>query len=361
MISEADKQFMARALELAGRGLYTTAPNPRVGCVIVRDGVIVGSGWHERAGGPHAEVNALAEAGSQARGATVYVTLEPCHHHGRTPPCDDALVRAGVARVVAAMRDPNPLVAGAGLERLRKASIAVEVGALGEKARELNIGFVSRFERGRPWLRMKIAASVDGKTALNNGASRWLTGDEARVDGQRWRARACAVLTGIGTVLADDPQMNVRAVATPRQPLRIVLDSRLRLPVSARVLDDGGVLIVAACEDEARIAALREKGAEVVTLPAASGGIDLRALLAELARREINELHVEAGYRLNGALLNEGWVDELLLYYGPMLVGDRALGMAQLPEITDLAAARRLAITDLCMIGPDVRMLARIQ
>jgi diaminohydroxyphosphoribosylaminopyrimidine deaminase/5-amino-6-(5-phosphoribosylamino)uracil reductase len=259
------------------------------------------------------------------------------------------------------MRDPNPLVAGAGLERLREAGIAVEVGVLEQEARELNIGFVSRFKRGRPWVRMKIAASVDGKTALNNGASRWLTTEEARIDGQRWRARACAVLTGIGTVLADDPQMNVRAVATPRQPLRIVLDSRLRLPVSARILDGGGVLIVAACEDESRVESLEKRGAEVVTLPAASGSIDLKALMTELARREINELHVEAGYRLNGALLSAGWVDELLLYYGAMLVGDRALGMAQMPQLSDLADARRLAISDVRMIGPDVRMLARIQ
>jgi diaminohydroxyphosphoribosylaminopyrimidine deaminase/5-amino-6-(5-phosphoribosylamino)uracil reductase len=361
MSSSADKQFMTRALELAERGLYTTAPNPRVGCVIVRDGAVIGSGWHERAGAPHAEVNALAEAGASARGATVYVTLEPCHHHGRTPPCDEALVAAGVARVVAAMRDPNPLVAGTGLACLREAGIAVEAGVMEQEARELNIGFVSRFERGRPWVRMKIAASVDGKIALNNGASRWLTGEEARIDGQRWRARACAVLTGIGTVRADDPQMNVRSLPTLRQPLRVVVDSRLQLPLSARILEGGGVLIAAAANAESKVGALHAKGAEVIVLPAVSGRVDLKTLLSELARREINELHVEAGYRLNGSLLSEGWVDELLLYYGATFVGDRALGMAEMPELTDLAGARALAINDVRMIGPDVRILARLR
>jgi diaminohydroxyphosphoribosylaminopyrimidine deaminase / 5-amino-6-(5-phosphoribosylamino)uracil reductase len=361
MTTEADKQFMAQALELAGRGLNTTPPNPRVGCVIVREETVVGAGWHERAGGPHAEVNALAEAGERARGATAYVTLEPCHHHGRTPPCDEALVRAGLVRVVAAMQDPNPLVAGGGLARLRAAGIAVEAGVLEREARELNIGFVSRFERGRPWVRMKIAASVDGRIALNNGASRWITGEEARNDGQRWRARACAVLTGIGTVRADDPQMNVRAIATPRQPLRVVLDSRFETPLSARIFEDGGVLIVGAVDDQPRIRALRAKGAEVVVLPAQSDRLDLNALMTELARREINEVHVEAGARLNGALLSAGCVDELLLYYGARLVGDRAIAMAAMPELTDLGDARALVISDVRMVGRDVRMLARIQ
>src|SRR5690606_31605931 len=232
----ADQDFMNRALELAERGLYTTTPNPRVGCVIVRDGAVVGEGWHERAGEAHAEIVALRAAGDAARGAHVYVTLEPCCHHGRTPPCTEALVAAGVARVVAAMQDPNPLVAGAGLARLRAAGIATEHGMLAEKARELNIGFVSRMQRGRPWLRLKVAATLDGRTAAANGASQWITGAEARADGHAWRARACAVMTGIGTVEADDPRLTVREVKTPRQPLRIVLDSRLRIAPQASVL-----------------------------------------------------------------------------------------------------------------------------
>ena len=275
MFSPADQQHMAEALRLAEKGLFTATPNPRVGCVIVRDGETVGSGWHEKAGGPHAEVAALRAAGARARGATAYVSLEPCSHHGRTPPCVDALIEAGIARVVAAMQDPNSKVAGGGFAALRAAGIQVESGLMQDEARALNIGFVARMSRGRPWLRMKIAASLDGRTALANGRSQWITGPEARRDGHAWRARACAVLTGIGTVRDDDPQLNVREVETPRQPLKVVVDSRLQLPLSAKLLQSGPVLVAAAVEDKAAIAALQDKGAEVLVLPNARGKVEL--------------------------------------------------------------------------------------
>jgi len=350
---------MARALELAERGLFTTTPNPRVGCVIVRDGRCVGEGWHVRAGEPHAEVHALAMAGEAARGATAYVTLEPCSHHGRTPPCAEALVRAGVGRVVAAMEDPNPLVAGRGLARLREAGIATLSGVLEAEARELNLGFVSRMTRGRPWLRLKAAATLDGKTALENGVSQWITGDDARRDAHRWRARSCAVLTGIGTVRDDDPQLNVRAIPTDRQPLRIVVDARLDTPLNAKLLDGGPVLIAGAIDDPARIAALRHRGADVVILPNQGGKVDLPALLAELGRRGINEVLAESGFKLNGSLLREGCVDELILYLAPALVGDAARGLFNLPALESLADKRRLAFRDVRLVGGDLRIVAR--
>jgi len=360
MIATADDhRWMARALELAERGLFTTTPNPRVGCVIVRDGECVGEGWHVRAGEPHAEVHALAMAGEAARGATAYVTLEPCSHHGRTPPCAEALVRAGVARVVAAMQDPNPLVAGRGLARLREAGIATLAGVLETEARELNIGFVSRMTRGRPWLRLKAAATLDGKTALDNGVSQWITGDDARRDAHRWRARSCAVLTGIGTVRDDDPQLNVRAIPTERQPLRVVVDARLDTPLNARLLDGGPVLIAAAVDDPARIAALHHRGADVVVLPNQGGKVDLSALLAELGRRGINEVLAESGFKLNGSLLREGCVDELVLYLAPSLVGDAARGLFNLPALSSLADKRKLAFRDVRLVGCDLRIVAR--
>ena len=359
--SAEDHSYMAQALQLAQRGLYTTTPNPRVGCVIVRDGAVVGEGWHERAGAPHAEIHALAAAGDRARGATAYVSLEPCHHHGRTPPCDEALIAAGVARVVAAMHDPDPRTAGLGLERIQQAGVATATGVLENEARELNIGFVSRLTRGRPWVRMKIAASLDGKTALLNGKSRWITGEAARSDGHHWRARACAVLTGIGTVRDDDPQLTVRAVDTPRQPRRVVVDSRLETPLTARILAGGGALIVCAIENAAKIAQLREQGAEVIVIPNAAGKVELPALMQELGRREINELHVEAGCKLNGSLNNEGCVDELLLYFAPCLLGDRGRGMADLPELADLGDRRGLKISETRMVGSDLRILARLE
>lgn len=359
--SAVDHGMMARALQLAERGLWTTSPNPRVGCVLTRDGEIVGEGWHERAGEPHAEVNALRVAGDRARNSTAYVTLEPCSHHGRTPPCAEALIAAGVSRVVAAMTDPNPLVAGQGLAMLQAAGIVTASCLLENEARELNIGFVSRMTRGRPWLRLKTAASLDGKTALNNGISQWITGPDARRDGQRWRARACAILTGIGTVRDDDPQLNVRDVETLRQPLRVVVDSRLETPLTARILQGGSVLIAGAVDDAEKAARLRSTGAEVLILPNAAGKVELRDLLEELARRGINEVHAEAGFKLNGSLLREGLVDELLLYLAPCLIGHEASGLFNLPELTDLDGKRRLQIRDLRQIGEDIRLIARLR
>ena len=357
--SAVDHGMMARALQLAERGLWTTSPNPRVGCVLVRDGRIVGEGWHAKAGEPHAEAHALRAAGELALGATAYVTLEPCSHHGRTPPCAEALIAAGVFRVVAAMADPNPLVAGQGLARLQAAGTVTASGLLESEARELNIGFVSRMTRGRPWLRLKAAASLDGKTALNNSVSQWITGPEARRDGHVWRARACAILTGIGTVRDDDPQLNVRAIPTDRQPLRIVVDARLDTPLNARLLDGGPVLIAAAVDDPARIAALRHRGADVVVLPNQGGKVDLPALLAELGRRGINEVLAESGFKLNGSLLREGCVDELVLYLAPSLVGDAARGLFNLPALSSLANKRQLAFRDVRMVGRDLRIVAR--
>lgn len=351
--------MMARALALAERGLETTTPNPRVGCVLASNGVIVGEGWHERAGEPHAEVHALRAAGERARGATAYVTLEPCSHHGRTPPCADALVAAGVARVIAAMEDPNPQVAGKGLARLRAAGIDTAAGLLQAQAHELNIGFISRMTRGRPWLRMKTASTLDGKTALNNGVSQWITGEAARRDGHRWRARACAVLTGIGTVRADDPQLSVRAVPCNRQPLRVLVDARLEVSPEARILAGGHCLIATATDDAEKTAALRERGAELLRLPDAAGKVDLPALLQELGRRGLNEVHVEAGFGLNGSLLREGCVDELLMYFAPMLVGEAAQGLFRLPELAALDRALRLKLVDLRAVGEDFRLIAR--
>ncbi len=357
----ADHIHMAAALRLARRGLYTTTPNPRVGCILVKDDAVVGEGWHEKAGGPHAEIHALQAAGSKARDATAYVSLEPCSHHGRTPPCVDALITAGVSRVVAAMTDPNPQVAGKGLALLRAAGITTEVGLMEAEARELNIGFVSRMTRGTPWLRLKVAASLDGKTALNNGVSQWITGPDARRDAHAWRARSCAILTGIGTVRDDDPRLNVRDVETSRQPLRVVVDSRLETPLTAHILEGGNVLVAAAVDDATRIAALRTRGADVVVLPNASGKVDLAQLLAELGRRGINEVLAEAGFKLNGSLLREGCVDELVIYQAPILLGDKARGMFDLAELTDLADKRELVVTDRRAIGTDFRIVARFK
>ncbi|TXT24319.1 MAG: diaminohydroxyphosphoribosylaminopyrimidine deaminase [Gallionellaceae bacterium] len=359
---------MARALRLAERGLYTTSPNPRVGCVLVRDGKVVGQGWHERAGEPHAEIHALRAAGESARGATAYITLEPCSHHGRTPPCADALINTGVARVVAAAQDPNPQVAGQGFSVLRAAGIGVESGLMETAARELNIGFFSRMTRGTPWVRSKIAASLDGRTALANGASQWITGTAARQDVQRWRARSCAVLAGIGTVLADNPQLNVRGIETSRQPLRVVVDSYLRLPPDARLLQilrDGGnagkALVYTGAQDGVKIAALENAGAQVAVLGDAGGRVDLRAMLRDLAARGCNEVLVEAGSGLNGSLLRAGLVDELVLYFAPQMLGDMARGMAGLGELTALDQSVALAWQDVRQVGQDLRIVARVK
>ena len=357
-----DIEGMQLALKQAELGLYITSPNPRVGCVIVKEGMVVAQGHTQAAGQAHAEVSALSDAtvrGVDVRGATAYVTLEPCSHHGRTPPCTNALIQSGVARVVAAIEDPNPLVAGQGLARLRAAGILTEVGVLADQAREINIGFFSRMQRGRPWVRMKIAASLDGGTALINGASQWITSEPARADGHAWRARACALLTGMGTVEQDDPQLTVRAVSTPRQPRRIVLDSQLQIKSSARVLQGGGTWIVSALRDSLRESALIATGAEIIHLPSSADKVDLPALMQELGKREINELHVEAGFKLNGSLLRAGCVDELLVYMAPCLLGP-AQGMARLPELSDLSSRVKLQFHEVCSIGDDVRILARV-
>jgi diaminohydroxyphosphoribosylaminopyrimidine deaminase/5-amino-6-(5-phosphoribosylamino)uracil reductase len=356
----ADSQWMARALQLAAQGLYTTSPNPRVGCVLVKDGEVVGEGWHVRAGEAHAEVHALQAASGQARGTTAYVTLEPCSHHGRTPPCADALVVAGVARVVCAMQDPNPQVAGQGIARLRAAGIEVECGLMEEAARALNIGFIARMTRSRPWLRSKVAASLDGRTALANGVSQWITGDAARQDVQQWRARSCAVMTGVGTVLADDPRLNVR-IATERQPLRVVLDSTLRMSPSARLLQGGKVLVCTASADAGKRAALEQKGAEVLLLADDTGRVDLQATMQALAQRGINEVLVEAGRVLNGALLRAGLVDELVLYLAPQMLGDAARGIADLGTLTGLEQRVDLAWRDVRRVGEDLRITAEVR
>ena len=356
-----DYRYMAMALRLAEKGMYTTTPNPRVGCVIVRDGNIVSEGWHERAGSPHAEVIALDRAGSAAKGATVYVTLEPCSHQGRTGPCADALVRAGVDRVVLAMQDPNPLVSGAGMHRLREAGIRVEVGILESQAQELNIGYVARMTRGRPWMRVKVAAGLDGKTSLENGASQWITSPEARRDAHRWRARCCAIMTGIGTLTHDDPRLTVRDVETSRQPLRIVVDSLLRISLDSRIFEDGDVLVATATEDKAKIGRLNDAGAEVAVLPDQQGKVDLGRLASELAQRGINEVLVEAGINLHSALFKAGTIDELLLYYAPKLLGERGRGMLDLGHLAEMDAVPVLDIRELRRIGPDIRILARLR
>ncbi len=345
--------MMARALALAGRGLFTATPNPRVGCVLVHGESVVGEGWHEKTGGPHAEVVALGQAGARAAGATLYVNLEPCNHQGRTPPCTEQIVKSKVKRVVAAMRDPNPQAAH-GAQALAAAGIAFEQGLMEEEAKQLNVGFVSRMTRGRPWVRMKIAATLDGRTALADGRSQWITGAEARQDGHRWRARACAILTGIGTVKADDPRLTVREVETPRQPLRVVVDSRLEIPETAKLLSGGNVLIFAAVEKK------RDLNAEIITLPNKNNKVELPSMLEELARRGVNELHVEAGFRLNGSLLREGCVDELLIYLNPSLLGDDAQGMVSLPGFTSLDERIKTKITSMDRIGDDIRILARL-
>lgn len=351
---------MSQALQLAEKGLYSTSPNPRVGCIIVRDGYVVGSGWHERAGQPHAEINALNAAGAAACSATVYLTLEPCNHHGRTPPCAEALIKAGVAKVIMAMQDPNPLVAGSGCAMLQQAGIEVQTGLMETEAKALNIGFVARMTRNRPWVRIKIAASLDGKTALNSGISQWITGVPARRDGHRLRARSCAVLTGIGTVLADDPQLTVRHVETLRQPLRVVVDSRLEIPVDARMLRGSGELIFTVAANEGKVLALRDAGAHPIVLADENDNVDLAGMMRKLADYEINEVLVEAGAKLNGALIEAGLVDELVIYLAPCLIGDVAQNMLNLPELTGLAEKRALKIQDFRMVGQDIRITATV-
>lgn len=364
-------------LESASLSVRLSNPNPRVGCVITdADDRLIGQGHTQRAGGPHAEVMALRDAqsrGASVVGATAYVTLEPCSHHGRTPPCCDALIAAGVAKVVVATSDPNPLVAGRGVERLRAAGIAVELlpsdSEAARASRELNIGFFSRMMRKTPWVRMKMASSLDGITALPNGVSQWITGEAARTDGHAWRARACAVLTGIGTVLEDNPMLDVRRVETPRQPHLVVVDSRLETPLDARLFNPPAhglsrqILIYTASLDRERTTALQTRGATVIHMPGPASGnrakVDLAAMLQDLGRREVNELHVEAGHKLNGSFIREGLVDECLLYLAPMLLGQGS-GVAHFGPLASLAEGPTLGFHSVDRVGDDLRILARV-
>ena len=359
-----DAGFMSRALELAGRGLYTTDPNPRVGCVLVRDGEIVGEGWHQRAGEAHAEINAIRAAGERAGGATAYVSLEPCHHQGRTGPCTEALVAAGVRRVVAAMADPDPRPAGQGLEALDAAGIQVACGLLEDEAHALNVGFVSPHTRRRPYVRIKMAASLDGRTAMAGGESKWITGPAARRDVQRLRARSSAIVTGSGTLLADDPSLTVRAAELGdriafRQPLRVVVDRRLRTPAHAALLRESGATLIAThSDDHAARQTLMDAGAEILSLSAEGKDGELGALMAILAQRGINEVLVEAGATLGGAFLGEQLVDEIVLYMAPVLLGDTARGLFHLPQIQTLAQGLAVDVVDVSPVGDDWRITA---
>jgi diaminohydroxyphosphoribosylaminopyrimidine deaminase/5-amino-6-(5-phosphoribosylamino)uracil reductase len=362
MASADDHRFMARAVRLAQRGLYTTDPNPRVGCVLVKDGAIVGEGWHQRAGEAHAEILALQAAGDQARGATAYVTLEPCCHQGRTGPCSTALIEAGVTRVVAAMQDPNPQVAGQGLQQLRDAGITVDSGVLQTQAEALNPGFIQRLHRGRPYVRCKLAMSLDGRTAMASGESQWITGEAARHDVHKLRARSTAILTGIGTVLADDASLNARLDDSVEvlQPLRVVLDSQLQLPATARLLSlPGRTLVLTQDSDAAMADTLRQAGAEVLAVAMAGEHLDLHAVMELLAQQQVNEVLVEAGPTLCGALLQTGLVDELVVYMAPVLMGDAARGLMHLPGLEQMRDRVKLEIVELRAVGRDWRITAR--
>lgn len=359
--SAADHALMARAIALAANGRDTATPNPSVGCVIAKAGRIIGEGWHERAGEPHAEAKALAACAEAPEGATAYVTLEPCSHHGRTPPCADALIAARVSRVVTALEDPNPLVRGQGHARLRAAGVQVETGLLAAAAAETHRGYLARMSRGRPWMRIKAAASLDGRIALANGASRWITGEEARRDVHALRARSCAMLTGIGTVQSDDPELTVRHVACSRQPQRVVVDSRLDLLPGARILAGAPTLVLTVSEDREKRAALAAAGAEVVTVPSVGGKTDLMAVARLLGERGCNEVTVEAGARLNASLLQAGVIDEIVLYLAPLLLGNAAQGLFALPAFEQLAQGLRLDVTEVRVVGTDLRVTARLR
>lgn len=364
-IPESDTHWMSLALSWAEKAMYITTPNPRVGCVIVNaQGVLLGAGHTQPAGQAHAEMMALQDAKSQGHsvaGATAYVTLEPCSHQGRTGPCCDALIHAGLSRLVVAVQDPNPQVNGNGISRLRQAGIQVDVGVLEDKAKSLNPGFFKRMTQGLPWMRLKVAASLDGQTALTNGESQWITSASAREDGHAWRARSCTVLTGIGTVLEDDPQLNVRDIDTPRQPSLVIVDSQLETPLNAKLWHaERKVWIYCATKDTDRKAALEAKGASVMCLPNAQGKVDLRALVHDLGKKAINEVHIEAGFKLNGSLLAAGLVDELLVYLAPLLIG-QGLGMANLGPFESLSQALKLDIQNVTTIGDDVRLIAHVK
>ena len=347
---------MALALQLARKGLFTTEPNPRVGCVIAGQEQVEGVGWHERAGGAHAEVAAMQNAGGSIRGKTAYVTLEPCNHHGRTPPCTEVLIEAGIARVVIASPDPNPQVNGGGLQRLREAGVEVETGLMLQQAEALNPGFISRMKTGRPWVRIKSAISLDGRTALRNGESKWITGEASRRDVQRWRARSSAILTGIGTVLADNPSLDARVDEPVRQPVRVIVDSRWRTPPQSRMLAGPGRVLIAGDESIAVPAALASSTAQCLGLPAKDGRVSLQALLKSLAEQEINEVQVEAGAGLCGALLEERLVDEILIYQAPLLLGDGGPGPFALGPLESMDGRAHLTVLEVSRFGDDLRI-----
>lgn len=354
-----DHLFMTQALRLAEQGLYTSMPNPRVGCIIVNDGAVVGEGAHLKAGTPHAEIHALKQAGNQATGATAYVTLEPCNHHGLTPPCAEALIKAGIAKVVIAMQDPNPLVSGQGIAAIQAAGITVLTGLMQQQAAALNAGFISRMANKLPFVRSKIAASLDGKTALNNGVSQWITGPAARSDVQHWRARSCAVMTGIGTVLKDNPSLTVRELDIERQPISIVVDSQLRIPLDAKLLNNPQVLVAFASDPENKAEALIAKGISLLCIPNDDGKVCLESLLSHLASEQVNEVMVEGGDGLNGALMALKCIDELVIYYAPKLMGSDAKGMFALPALQTMEEAIALDVIEVRQFGQDIRVLAR--
>ena len=359
MFSASDHSYMRRALQLAERGLYTTTPNPRVGCVIVNQQKIVGEGTHLKAGEPHAEVHALQQAGALAHGATAYVTLEPCSHHGRTPPCAEALVKAGIKTVIAAMVDPNPLVAGQGLSYLQSQGVKTSSGLMQAQAQALNPGFIARMAHQKPWVRCKVAASLDGKTAMENGHSQWITSDAARLDVQHWRARSCVVMTGVGTVLADNPRMSVRTLPNARQPLRVVVDSQLRTPLEAMILQDAPTLIAFAQDTKQRAQQFIDLGVMLFHAPDETGKVCLTTLLRHLASLQMNEVMVEAGQGLNGALMAQQLIDELILYYAPKIMGGPAHNMFAQPILSHMHQAIPLNIQDVRQFGADIRMIAQ--
>jgi len=362
MFTQQDHQFMARALKLARRGLYSTHPNPRVGCVITKNDQILTEGWHQKTGGPHAEAHAIYQTSADLNGSSAYVTLEPCSHQGRTPPCCDALIKAGITRVVIASMDPNPRVNGSGLEALNHAGITVEKGLMEDQARELNKGFFSLHEKFRPWVRLKTAASLDGRTAMASGESQWITAESARTDGQRFRAQSSAILTGINTVLVDDPSLTVRINGAERQPMRIILDSKLQMPVDAKLFQSSGEILILTCQQGESETALRlkDKGASIMTLTAEHERLSLTEVLDTLAVMNISELHVEAGRTLTGEFLKQDLADEIVIYLAPTILGDGARGMFSIPGLEKLSQRKEVSWFDQRMIGDDLRLILRV-
>lgn len=357
-----DYKFMSRALFLAKKGIYTTSPNPNVGCVIVKEGEIVGEGWHEKAGEAHAEINALKQAGKNAEGATAYVTLEPCCHQGKTPPCSDALIKAKVKRVVAAMIDPHSKVAGQGLKQLESAGIVVEQGLLEEQSAELNLGFIKRMQKGLPYVRCKLAMSLDGRTAMASGESKWITSAAAREDVQRLRAKSSAILTGVGTVLADDPSMTVRIDGKTNQPLRVVVDTNLSMPANAKMLREKGKTVLMTCSaDEYAAEALKDAGADIYMMPYCNTSVDLESVLTQLSDMQINDVLLETGATLSGAMLQAGLIDELIIYMAPVLMGNEARGLFSLPGLDAMQDKIELDIIEQRIVGQDIRITAKVR